>query len=182
MSTTPASALEWWQRGPVDGVPHCLQPVAHMLLQLREDVPNITRDLPVAYWNARPADVASIGFHVRHMAGVLDRLFTYARGEGLSDEQRITSRGEGDPVADDERAVLLAQLEARIDICLGALRAIDASTLSEVRTIGRAKLPSTVLGCLVHGAEHGMRHLGQLIVTARVVRRDAERGDAAASV
>ena len=27
---------EWWQRGPVNGVPAMLQPVAHILLQVRE--------------------------------------------------------------------------------------------------------------------------------------------------
>lgn len=166
---TAPSALEWWQRGPVDGVPAPLQPVAHMLLQMRDEVSAAVRDLPVEAWNARPAGVASIAFHVRHIPGVLDRLFTYARGESLNDAQRAALQREGEPVTEDERAILLSELSARVDTSLAALRAIDAATLHDVRTIGRAQLPSTVLGCLVHGAEHGMRHLGQVIVTARIV-------------
>src|SRR3954462_15264311 len=71
---------EWWQRGPVDGVPDVLQPVAHILLQVRESVDELVENLTEAQWNARPAGVASAAFHVRHMAGVIDRLFTYARG------------------------------------------------------------------------------------------------------
>ena len=41
-------------------------------------------------------------------------------------------------------------------------------TLTEVRTVGRDRLPSTVLGLLVHSAEHVQRHVGQLLVTVRV--------------
>lgn len=164
--TTPT--LEWWQRGPIDGVPDMLQPVAHMLLQMRDEVPAVVSALSLDAWNARPANVASVGYHVRHIAGVLDRLFTYSRGESLNDEQFAALRREGDAVVEGEPAILLDRLSARVDACLAELRRIDASTLADVRLIGRAKLPSTVLGCIVHGAEHSMRHLGQLIVTARV--------------
>jgi len=162
--------LEWWQRGPVDGVPDMLQPVAHMMLQMRDEVGAALNELPLEAWNAHPANVASVGYHVRHITGVLDRLFTYARGESLNDEQFAALRREGDPVAEGEPAVLLEGLSARVDACLAELRRIDASKLAEVRLIGRSKLPSTMLGCLVHGAEHSMRHLGQLLVTARVAR------------
>lgn len=166
-----AATLEWWQRGPIDGVPDLLQPVAHMLLQMRDEVSALVTALPLDVWNARPADVASAGYHVRHIAGVLDRLFTYARGESLNDEQFAALRREGDIVVEGEPEVLLARLSARVDACLMALRDIDASTLADARLIGRTRLPSTVLGCIVHGAEHSMRHLGQLIVTVRVARQ-----------
>ena len=68
---------EWWQRGPIDGVPAVLQPVAHILLQVRESVGEMVAQLTEAEWNARPAGVASAAFHVRHITGVIDRLFTY---------------------------------------------------------------------------------------------------------
>jgi hypothetical protein len=71
---------EWWQRGPIDGVPAVLQPIAHILLQVRESVGEIVEPLTEQEWNDRPAGVASAAFHVRHIAGVIDRLFTYARG------------------------------------------------------------------------------------------------------
>lgn len=166
MSTQP----EWWLRGPVDGVPMALQPAAHMVLQLRDELPPHVAALTVEQWNARPAGVASIAYHVRHIAGVLDRMGTYARGVMLDDTQKAALKAEGEPLVADERAALLARLDAQIEATLAQYRATDASTLGEFRGIGRAALPSTVIGCLMHGAEHGMRHLGQLLVTARVVR------------
>lgn len=162
---------EWWQRGPVDGVPAVLQPVAHMLLQIGESVRELTDGLTETEWNARPANVASAAFHVRHIIGVLDRLFTYARGDALSAEQFAALRSEGAALALDDAGALLVQLDAQIASALAELRTIDIAILPAVRTIGRAKLPSTVIGCLVHGAEHGMRHLGQLSVTTHIVRR-----------
>jgi uncharacterized damage-inducible protein DinB len=165
MTPTP----EWWQRGPVTGVPEALQPVAHMLLQLRDEVPAVVAPLSWAQWNARPAGVASVAFHVRHIGGVLDRLFTYARGATLTDAQFAALKAEGAPLDGDTRDQLLDALVSQIESRLDELRGIDSAMLAQVRTIGRAQLPSTVLGCLVHGAEHGMRHLGQLVVTARVV-------------
>jgi uncharacterized damage-inducible protein DinB len=161
---------EWWQRGPVEGVPAMLQPIAHILLQVRESVDEMVANLGEAEWNARPGGVASCAFHVRHMAGVIDRLFTYARGESLSDAQFAALRSEGDHLPAAEVPVVLDALHARVERALGQLRSTDPATLGDVRAVGRARLPSTVIGCLVHGAEHAMRHVGQLSVTARVVR------------
>jgi uncharacterized damage-inducible protein DinB len=166
MSTQP----EWWLRGPVDDVPMPLQPAAHMLLQLRDELPPHVRALSVAQWNARPAGVASIVFHVRHIAGVLDRMGTYARGVMPNDTQKAALKHEAEPLVADDREALLAALDAQIAVSLAALRAVDPATLGDVRGVGRAALPSTVMGCLMHGAEHGMRHLGQVVVTAAVVR------------
>ena len=59
---------------------------------------------------------------------------------------------------------------AQVDKTLKSLGRIDERTLSEYRSVGRAKLPSTMMGCLFHAAEHTMRHLGQLIVTVQVVK------------
>ena len=161
---------EWWQRGPIDGVPAMLQPVAHILLQVRESVLELVPGLTEPQWNARPAGVASAAFHVRHIPGVIDRLFTYARGEPLSPDQFAALRAEGDPLAAGDVPRVLDALGARVDAALAELRAIDPSILGDFREVGRAKLPSTVIGCLVHGAEHAMRHVGQLSVTARIVR------------
>lgn len=164
------SATEWWQRGPVDGVPAVLQPVAHILLQVGESVNEMVVDLTETQWNARPAGVASIAFHVRHIAGVIDRLFTYARGESLNETQFASLRAERDPLTMDTIPIALAQLQARIAAAVDELRTTNPNTLGEFRGVGRAQLPSTVIGCLVHGAEHSMRHVGQLSVTARIVR------------
>lgn len=163
---------EWWQRGPVDGVPALLQPVAHILLQVAESVDELVAGLTIAQWNARPAGVASVAFHVRHIAGVIDRLFTYARGESLSDTQFAALRAEGGELVASDVHGAVAALHARVDAAIAELKTIDTATLGDYRAVGRAQLPSTVIGCLVHGAEHSMRHVGQLSVTVRVVRAE----------
>ena len=173
------SGTEWWQRGPVEDVPALLQPVAHILLQVQESVAELVDGLVPVEWNARPAGIASVGFHVRHMTGVVDRLFTYARGDGLSPAQFAALRAEGAEVPPHEIPAALEALSARIRAAVAELRAIDTATLGDFRGVGRAQLPSTVIGCLVHGAEHAMRHVGQLSVTARVVRAATSSSGAA---
>src|SRR3954451_7288118 len=141
--TTPKT--EWWQRGPVDGVPAMLQPVAHILLQVRESVLEMVPGLMETEWNARPASIASAAFHVRHIAGVIDRLFTYARGEALTPEQFTALRGEGAPLMLQDVDRALGELGARVDAALAELRTVDVSTLGDFRAVGRAGLPSTVI-------------------------------------
>ena len=165
---------EWWQRGPVEGVPQVLQPVAHILLQVRESANELVENLTESEWNARPGGVASPAFHVRHMAGVIDRLFTYARSEGLSPEQFAGIRLEGAHLPTEDVEAVMNALNTRIDTALAQLRAADPATVGDFREVGRAKLPSTVIGCLVHGAEHAMRHIGQLSVTTRILRATGE--------
>lgn len=166
---------EWWMRGPVEGVPTALQPVAHILLQTRDEAAALVAGATEDEWNARPAGVASAAFHVRHMAGVIDRLFTYARGGALSPEQIAAAKREGEPLAAGEAAGILEALSSRVDAAIAELKTLDVTTLGDFRGVGRAQLPSTVIGCLVHGAEHAMRHVGQLSVTMRVVRSMAPR-------
>ncbi|MEQ1692623.1 MAG: DinB family protein [Gemmatimonas sp.] len=162
---------EWWQRGPVAGVPAVLQPVAHILLQIRESVGEMVPGLTEAQWNARPAGVASAAFHVQHITGVIDRLFAYARGDTLSELQRAALARERAPTMTlADVPIVLAALDARVEAAVAELKTIDPATLGAFRGVGRAQLPSTVIGCLVHGAEHGMRHVGQLSVTLRVVK------------
>lgn len=163
------AATEWWQRGPIDGVPGVLQPVAHILLQVRESVGELVANLTQQEWNARPGGVASAAFHVRHIRGVIDRLFTYAREEVLSAEQFTAIRAEGDELLASEVDAVLEALSVQVDRAVAELRQVPVDTLGDVRGVGRAQLPSTVIGCLVHGAEHAMRHVGQLSVTTRIV-------------
>jgi DinB superfamily len=164
---------EWWQRGPIENVPAVLQPVAHILLQVRESVGEMVDGLTEAEWNRRPGGVASAAFHIRHIAGVIDRLFTYARGEALSAEQLALIPLEGSPLAAEDVAGALDTLSTRIDAALAELKTVDVATLGDFRGVGRAQLPSTAIGCLVHGAEHAMRHVGQLSVTVRIARSDS---------
>lgn len=163
------SGPEAWLRGPIDGVPDSLQPVAHALLQAREEARDVLRDFPAALlWN-RPAGLASVGFHLQHIAGVIDRLFTYARGEPLSDSQRDTLAREGAP-PESRNGVgeLLEIFDLQVDRALEQLRATQPHSLIETRFVGRQRLPATMLGLLFHAAEHSQRHVGQMLVTARV--------------
>ncbi len=167
---------EWWQRGPIDGIPAVLQPIAQILLQVRESVGEIVESLTEQEWNARPAGVASAAFHVRHIAGVIERLFTYARGNALSAQQFAAIQSEGGELLTADVATVLGALSTRVDAAVAELGTIDVTTLGDFRAVGRAQLPSTVIGCMVHGAEHAMRHVGQLSVTARIVRSGMRGG------
>jgi uncharacterized damage-inducible protein DinB len=119
----------------------------------------------------RPGGAAAAGFHLRHIAGSIDRLLAYARGEQLNDHQRDALRSEkapGEPPAD--AAALILQATVAIEAALDAIRTTTATAAAEPRTVGRAALPSTLGGILFHIAEHTQRHTGQLITTAKVVR------------
>ncbi len=121
---------------------------------------------------ARPGGAASIAWHVTHAIGSLDRLFTYARGESLSENQRAALAGEQRPAESPSNAEgLIADLAVSVETAIGRLRATDETTLLEVREVGRARLPSNVLGLLFHGGEHAARHAGQVVTTAKLVRR-----------
>jgi uncharacterized damage-inducible protein DinB len=163
------SQPEVWLRGPVDGVPPLLQPVAHALLQAHEEVEALLQGFPEELLWTRPSGVASVGFHLQHLAGVVDRLFTYARGEALSPAQRelLAAEGQPGPTGTDAQA-LVETFGNGVERALAQLRATEERTLTEARAVGRAQLPSTVLGLLVHAAEHTQRHVGQLLVTVRV--------------
>lgn len=170
--TTPAQSVpEPWLRGPVAGVPPLLQPVAHALLQAVEDVRRTVLPLDTYTLWARPGGAASVGFHVRHAAGALDRLFTYARGEMLSKEQLASLRAETAPEEQGRASAreLVTALEAQVERAVAQLRATAEARLTDAREVGRAKLPSTVIGLLFHGAEHTQRHVGQTIATAKIV-------------
>jgi uncharacterized damage-inducible protein DinB len=167
------SRPEAWLRGPVAGIPALLQPVAHALLQAADEVEEVLQGYPDDSLWARPGGVASAGFHLRHMRGVIDRLFTYAEGKPLSALQKEELEAEGRaPMDGVSTAELVQAFRGRVEQALVQLSATDERTLTDHRAVGRKQLPSTVHGLLFHAAEHVQRHLGQLIVTVRVHRRD----------
>ena len=51
-----------------------LQPAAHAFLQSREDLSQAVAGLSTSQLWMRPGGAASIGFHLRHIAGAIDRL------------------------------------------------------------------------------------------------------------
>lgn len=169
-----SNARETWLGGPVEGVNPYLMPVAHALVQAGQDLENAAAGLtPEELW-ARPGGAASIGFHLQHIAGVLERLLTYARSEELSDEQVRALRNEGQPGEPAaEAARLIGDARAAIGRALDQVRTTAPGSLLDPRAVGRKRLPSSVLGLLYHAAEHATRHTGQIVTTATIVRGDA---------
>lgn len=163
---------EVWLRGPLVDVPALLQPVAHALLQAREELNELMEGFPEALLWEKLAGMASPGFHLQHLTGVLNRLFTYAKGEALSVTQLSYLAAEGKP---GESIINVADLvnafNTQVDNAIAQLKATDANMLTDWRGVGRAQLPSTVVGLYTHSAEHTMRHLGQLIVTVKVLKQ-----------
>ncbi len=161
------SQPEVWLRGPLPDYMDELQPVAHSLLQVREEVGRVEALPPATLW-ARPGGAASIGFHLKHLAGSLDRLLTYAAGRPLNAAQRdALAKEESD--TGESASTLVRQVHAAIDRALAHVRTTPLCTLDEVREVGRNRLPSTVLGLLFHAAEHAQRHSAQIITTAKIL-------------
>lgn len=169
---TAKNKTEVWLRGPLEDVPALLQPVAHALLQAREELHELLIDFPDRLLWQRVAGMASPGFHLQHLTGVLNRLFTYARGEVLTTEQLDYLSAEGKVTDNISTADLVERFDSEVDKAIAQLIITDEQTLKEFRGVGRAQLPSTVMGLYVHAAEHTMRHLGQLLVTAKVLKNN----------
>ena len=165
MSTPPTP--EVWLRGPIDGYDVMVMPAVHALLQVREDLHGLLATVPDSHVWQRPGGAASIGFHLRHTGGALDRLLTYARGETLSDGQKQFLRTEEEP--GESLVDVVGRVDLTIDAALDQLRKTPADVLPTPRHVGRAALPSTVGGLVFHAAEHSTRHLGQAITTARIL-------------
>ena len=100
---------------------------------------------------------------------MLDRLFTYSKGESLTAAQLDYLRNEGKENDALSPGNLLTALQHQIQISIGYLTTVNEQKLTELRYVGRKQLPSTLIGLLFHSAEHTMRHTGQLLVTARVL-------------
>lgn len=155
-------------RGPIPGVDPLVAPVFYSFTMVREDLARFTDGLAEeAVWR-RVGELPSLGFHLRHIAGSVDRLVTYLMGEQLTPEQLAFLKTEATPGA--SLAELLAGVDAALRHAEDRIRTIDPATIHEPRYIGRKRLPSSVLGLLVHVAEHTQRHLGQAITTAKLVR------------
>jgi hypothetical protein len=164
--TTP----EAWLRGPVAGIDPWLQPAAHALIQAGSELDAAAGLTTDQVW-ARPGGAASVGYHLRHIAGSIDRLLTYARGRSLEARQLEALAAESEPgVPPAEAAALIAEARVAIDVALAELRVTEVGALLERRTVGRQALPTTLLGLLFHIGEHTQRHAAQVITTAKVVR------------
>lgn len=149
-----------------------VMPAAHALMQAAEDIPRAVAGLTEEQLWALPGGAAAVGFHLRHLAGSIGRLLTYADGEMLSDEQMTKLNAE--VVSDSRSAEALGRAAvASIEHAIGVMRETPPELYLEMRTVGRKRLPTTVFGLLVHIAEHTQRHVGGIVATAKVVRSSA---------
>lgn len=166
-----STQVDAWLRGPLPGISALLQPAAHAFVLAREDVDAALAGLSEEDFWKQPGGITPLGFHVVHMAGATDRLMTYARGEALSEAQKAAAGAEkGLTTARPAMAVAVGLWRAAYDRALAQVAATSESELAKPIGIGRAQLPSTVMGAIFHAAEHAARHAGQVVTTAKLLR------------
>ena len=163
----PEADPEPWLRGPLPDVHPLIQPVLYSFGQVREDLAKYAAGLTAEQVWRRVAG-NSLGFHLKHLAGSVDRLTTYLVGTELTQEQLLALKQEanGNENADE----LLKCVDEALAASEERLREMDVNRLYEPRAVGRKRLPTTVIGLLVHLSEHTQRHLGQAITTAKILR------------
>lgn len=158
---------EPWMRGPIEGISPPVAPVFYCFEQVREDLAKYTDGLTrEQLWKA--FDRASVGFHIRHLGGSVERLSAYLAGKQLSEAQLAALKQEWDP--NEDLSALLTKVNAQFAACQEQLRVLDPSTIYDRRTVGRRALPTTVIGLIVHICEHTQRHLGQAITLIKLLR------------
>jgi hypothetical protein len=168
-TTLPEAQVEPWLRATRTETPVVVRAVLHAIDQALENIEEATEGLTVAQIDARPFGVASIGFHLRHLTGALDRSLTYASGSGLSEEQ-FGALAQEKTNQGDSRDLLLNRLRASAARAEARLLNLVGADFETPRTIGRKKLPTTLGGIIVHIADHSQRHVGQVVTTSKILR------------
>jgi DinB superfamily len=159
--------VEPWLRGTHVDVDAVARGVLHALELAEEDVERWCSGLTDEEMNARPFGVAPVAFHLRHIARSLDRLLSYADGTQLDATQKAALRTELDAGA--RRDEVMPEFAAGLRAASARVRAFSPEQYGAARGVGRAELPTTVGGLLVHCADHTQRHVGQAVTTAKVV-------------
>ena len=158
---------EPWLRGTMTDVAAVPRAVLHALELAREDLERWCEGMSDEELNARPAGLAPLAFHLRHIARSLDRLLTYAEGRQLGEQQIIAMKTELEPGA--TRSELFAELDSALTSSAAKIRAIPPGSFEQPRAVGKKHLPATVGGLMVHAADHTQRHVGQAVTTSKVV-------------
>ena len=159
--------VEPWLRGTLSEEDAVRRGVLHALELAREDVARWCSEFTGEQLEARPFGLPSVAFQMRHIARSLDRLLSYAEGRKLSDAQMEALESEMQPSG--SREIVFAEFEGGVDSAMQRIKAIPPGSYDKARWVGRAELPSSVGGLLVHCADHAQRHVGQLVTTAKVV-------------
>jgi uncharacterized damage-inducible protein DinB len=162
---------EAWLSGKLEGFAPVVMPAAHALAECAKDLQKHAADLNYLELNTRPNNAPSVAFHLKHIAGSIDRLLTYARGEQLNDSQFAELKVEKDET-NESSPQLIEKAVARINEALETLKITPLASLFEPRYVGRKKLETNVFGLLFHIAEHTARHTGQIVTTTKIVRQN----------
>ncbi len=160
-------ANEAWLNGKLEGFSRLTMPAAHALAQSITDLEQVAPRWNDEQLSNPPKGSPSIAFHLRHIAGSIDRLLTYSRGEELSETQFARLKAENEP-GGDSASELTRQAVEEINRALDALKNVASESLFEERFVGRKKLPTNVFGLLFHIAEHTARHAGQIVTLANL--------------
>ncbi len=158
---------EPWLRGTLSDVPVVQRALLHSLEMAQEDTARWCRDLDDHELHARPFDLPSVAFQLRHIARSLDRFCSYAEGTPLSPQQFKSLASEMD--GEGTRGSIFAELEESLEKTRQRLNAIIRQPADLPISIGRKALPTTLTGLLIHAAEHTQRHVGQAITTAKLI-------------
>lgn len=157
---------EPWMRGTHGELDVVRRGVVHALELAEEDVARWCAGLSDEAMFGRPAGLAPVASHLRHMVRSLDRLLTYAEDGALDEAQLAALRTE---MAPGTAAEVLEEFRAGIAAGKERVLRFDPAIYEQARGVGRARLPTTVGGLLIHCAEHTSRHVGQAVTTAKVV-------------
>lgn len=175
MSTHAASTpyVEPWLSGSHGDVPAVARAVLHAFDLAMDDLAKWTDGLTGVEIHTLPLELPPVAFHLRHIARSVDRLLTYAEGGQLTTEQLTKLKSEEVGPQHDERetlAALLDEVKASFANAAGRVRALAGADMNAFRGVGRKKLPTSTGGALVHVADHTMRHVGQVVTTAKVLK------------
>lgn len=160
-------APEPWMSGTLGNVHPLLAALLYSFQHARADLETWTKDLSPDDLSRSVLGLAPVCFHIRHIAGSVDRLLTYARGEQLSAAQLAALRDEAGTGM--SREALLQLLDRALEQAGATVRGLDPGSLGDTREIGRKRIPVPLATLLVHIAEHTQRHVGEAIVTAKAV-------------
>lgn len=164
---TPNQTTEPWMSGTLAGLHPLVAAILYSFQHARLDLGAWTKNLSDAQLSLSELGLAPVSFHIRHIAGSVDRLLTYARGEQLSPLQIAAIKGEAESGLG--RGELLKLIDDSFGRAEVVLRSLDPACLGETREIGRKRIPVPLGTLLVHIAEHTQRHVGEAIITAKVM-------------
>ena len=165
---------EPWLRGTLAEIEPVRRAVLHALELAMEDADRWAAGLTDAEILAGPAGLPPIAFHLRHIARSLDRLLTYAEGRPLDEHQLASLSIEMEPSG--TALEILTEFRDGVRRAMVRVQAVTAASFNELRGVGRRKLATTVVGLLIHCAEHTQRHSGQMVTTAKLVRYSGHTG------